>query len=73
MKTILFTLQVVSAFSLVIAVLLHSAKGEGMGSIGGNARIFGPQKGLEEGLDRITTICAVAFIIFSIALAVVSS
>jgi preprotein translocase subunit SecG len=51
---------------VIATVLLHSAKGEGLGGIGGTAHIFGSQKGLEEGLDRLTTILAVTFIVVSI-------
>ena len=64
MKFLLF-LQFLSGVGLIATVLLHSAKGEGMGAIGGQARIFGTQKGLEEGLDKITTFLAVTFLILS--------
>lgn len=70
MKVFLVTLQFISAFSLIIAILLHTAKGEGLGSIGGTARLFGSQKGLEAGLDRITTGLAVAFISLSAILGI---
>jgi preprotein translocase subunit SecG len=62
MKNFLFVIQVISAISLIILVLLHSAKGEGFGSIGTNSRMFSSQKGLEAGLNRITTIFATAFL-----------
>jgi preprotein translocase subunit SecG len=64
MKFLLF-LQFLSGAGLITTVLLHSAKGEGMGAIGGQARVFGTQKGLEEGLDKITTFLAVTFLILS--------
>lgn len=60
---LLYTLEFISASLLIIAVLLHSAKGEGLGSIGGTARIFGTQKGLESGLDKATVIFATIFMI----------
>jgi preprotein translocase subunit SecG len=68
MKIFLLGLQIVFAVAAVVLVLLHAAKGEGMGGIGGQARIFGSQKGLEEGLDKITAICAALFILVSIVL-----
>jgi len=66
MRTFWLILQILSGIALVIAVLMHSAKGEGLGGIGGTAHIFGSQKGLEEGLNKITTIIAVIFILSSI-------
>ena len=73
MKGILLILQIISAIALVITVLLHTAKGEGLGGIGGHAKMFGTQKGLEEGLNRITTACAVSFVLISIVLAVIGT
>jgi len=70
MRSILIILQIVTALCLVVAVLLHSAKGEGLGGIGSSARLFGTPKGLEEGLDRITTILAITFIVVSLILGV---
>lgn len=70
MKTLLIGLQFISAILLVITVLLHTAKGEGLGGIGGAAKLFGTPKGLEEGLDKITTGCAVTFLIVSLILGV---
>lgn len=66
MKTFLTIIEVLSALGLIASILLHSPKGEGMGSIGGTARIFVAQKGLEAGLDRITYACAAVFIITAI-------
>jgi preprotein translocase subunit SecG len=70
MRSILLIFQLVSALALIVFVLLHSAKGEGLGGIGGSARLFGSPKGLEKGLDRITWICAIAFLGISIILAI---
>lgn len=69
-KFALVALQFVVAISLTIAVLLHAAKGEGLGSIGGTARLFGSQKGLEAGLDKITTGLAIAFLTLSAILGI---
>ncbi|MBU0630559.1 MAG: preprotein translocase subunit SecG [Candidatus Margulisbacteria bacterium] len=69
MTGLLVFLQIASGILLVIAVLLHTAKGEGLGGIGGTAHIFGTPKGMEEGLDRLTWGLAGAFMLFSIFLA----
>jgi preprotein translocase subunit SecG len=63
MKTFLLTIEFISAIALIIAILLHSAKGEGLGGIGGQARMFNSQKGLEDGLNRVTSTLASIFLI----------
>ncbi|OGC04005.1 preprotein translocase subunit SecG [candidate division WOR-1 bacterium RIFOXYA12_FULL_43_27] len=70
MKALLIFIQVMSAICLVITVILHTAKGEGLGGIGGAAKLFGTPKGLEEGLDKITTTCAVVFLLVSLILGI---
>lgn len=60
--------QVTLSIALIIAVLLHSAKGEGLGGIGGQAHVFGSQKGVEAGLNRVTTIIAVLWFLTAIGL-----
>ncbi len=70
MTTFLIGVQFISAICLVITILLHTAKGEGLGGIGGAAKLFGTPKGLEQGLDKITTTFAVSFIVVSILLAI---
>ena len=69
MRTLLVIIQILSAIALVIFVLLHAAKGEGLGGIGGSAKLFGTPRGLEEGLDKITWGCAIVFLAVSILLA----
>jgi len=73
MKSFLLILQLISGALLVIAILLHAAKGEGLGGIGGSARLFGTPKGMEEGLDRITWGLAIAFMAISVLLAVLKA
>ena len=70
MHGLLLAIQIVSAIALVIAVLLHAAKGEGLGGIGGAARLFTTPKGLESGLDRATWACAIIFLVSSLLLAI---
>jgi preprotein translocase subunit SecG len=71
MKGLLLFIQIASAVLLIAAILLHSAKGEGLGGIGGQAKLFGTQKGLEEGLDKLTYIIAGTFLIASFLLSIV--
>lgn len=73
MKGLLLVIQFLSAALLIVAVLLHTAKGEGLGGIGGSARLFGTPKGMEEGLDRITWGLAIIFMAVSILLAILKS
>ncbi len=73
MRSLFLFLQLLSGVGLIATVLLHSAKGEGLGGIGGTARIFGSQKGLEEGLDKLTLGLAVAFLTVSVALGVLGA
>ena len=73
MKGLLLGIQSFSALFLIIAVLLHSAKGEGLGGIGGSAKLFGTPKGMEEGLDRITWGLAITFMAISVILGVLKA
>ena len=73
MRGLLLALQFLSALLLIVAVLLHAAKGEGLGGIGGSAKLFGTPKGLEEGLDRITWGLAIVFLSLSVILAVLKA
>lgn len=70
MKGFLFIIQILSAATLIVAVLMHTAKGEGLGGIGGAAHLFGSPKGLEQGLDRITWGLAITFLLVSVLLAI---
>jgi preprotein translocase subunit SecG len=62
MKTTLVIIEFFTSIALIIAILLHSAKGEGLGSIGGSARLFRSQKGLESGLNTLTSILVITFL-----------
>jgi preprotein translocase subunit SecG len=61
----------VSALSLIVFVLLHAAKGEGLGAIGVQARMFASHKGLEAGLNRLTGVAAGIFLFSSLLLGIV--
>ncbi|MFM9266719.1 preprotein translocase subunit SecG [Tychonema sp. BBK16] len=51
----------VSAFGVVVLVLLHSPKGDGIGGIGGQAQLFTSTKSAETTLNRITWALAIVF------------
>ncbi len=63
MKIALITIEFIASLALVVAILLHSAKGEGLGAIGGEARLFRSNKGLESGLNKITGALAAIFLL----------
>jgi preprotein translocase subunit SecG len=73
MRGLLLVIQFLSALLLIVAVLLHSAKGEGLGGIGGSAKLFGTPKGMEEGLDRLTWGLAILFMAVSVILAILKA
>lgn len=54
MQTALTWFQLLLSLSLIVAIIIHPAKGMGLGSMGGSAQIFGSQKGAETGLNRFT-------------------
>ncbi|NQT29245.1 MAG: preprotein translocase subunit SecG [Candidatus Saganbacteria bacterium] len=68
MRLVLLVFQLTIAVALIVSVLLHTAKGEGLGGIGGSAKLFGSPKGMEKGLDRITWACAIGFLAISVVL-----
>ncbi len=71
MKVFLTFIQILSAIAVVLTVLLHAAKGEGLGGIGGAAKLFGTPRGMEEGLDKITAGSAAVFLIVSLILGII--
>lgn len=52
--TVLLVAQAVLGLVMILLVLLHAPKGEGMGGIGGTATMFTGRRGAEGGLDRLT-------------------
>lgn len=57
-----------SAFGLIVLVLLHSPKGDGIGAIGGQAQLFSSAKSAETTLNRITWALTVVFMGLTIVL-----
>ncbi|MDF2629048.1 MAG: preprotein translocase, SecG subunit [Symbiobacteriaceae bacterium] len=69
MNTIVTVIHTLFAIGLVTSVLLQSGKSAGLGTItGGAEQIFGKKKGMDEMLNRLSTIFAVLFIVSSLGL-----
>jgi preprotein translocase subunit SecG len=52
----------ISAIGLVLLVLLHSPKGDGLGGIGGQAQLFTSTKTAEKTLNQVTWTLTVLFL-----------
>ncbi|MGF1480045.1 MAG: preprotein translocase subunit SecG [Cyanophyceae cyanobacterium] len=59
---------VASAVLLIVLVLLHSPKGDGIGGIGGQAQLFTSTKSAEKTLNRVTWALSITFISLTIVL-----
>lgn len=65
---ILKIIQAVSGLGTILLVLLHSPKGDGIGSIGGTAQMFSSQKGAEAALNKVTAYAVTTFMAVSFIL-----
>lgn len=63
MLTLTWIIQIVSAVLLIILILLHSPKGDGIAGIGGASQLFSSQKSAESGLNKLTMYIAITFIL----------
>lgn len=68
LTTILRIIWVTSAVGLTVLVLLHSPKGDGLGSLGGQAQLFTSTKSAETTLNRVTWTLTVLFMGLTIIL-----
>ena len=72
MHTALMIILLISSIILIISILLQESKSDGLsGSIAGGAeQLFGKRKsrGYDALLSRVTTVCAVIYIIVSLAI-----
>lgn len=69
--TLTYIVQIIwslSALSLIILVLLHSPKGDGLGGLGGQAQLFTSTKSAETTLNRVTWILTVIFMALTVIL-----
>jgi len=63
MKVVFLLIELVTGIGLVVSILLLSAKGEGLGGIGGQASLFNTHRDMESGLRRVTLILAIIFMV----------
>ena len=63
MVTFTWTFQIISAILLIVLILLHSPKGDGIAGMGGVSHVFASQKSAEKGLNKLTGIVAAIFVI----------
>ena len=68
MQSFLMWSQLILSLALIAVVLIHPAKGAGLGAMGGSAEVFGSQKGAETGLNRITGVIAALWALSAILL-----
>lgn len=69
MVQFLYIVQILSALFLILLVLLHSPKGDGMGGMMGSAsQLFASQKTAEKGLNKVTYVTGAIFIILTLIL-----
>jgi len=54
-----------ASLAIVVSVLLHAAKGDGVAAIGGQAQLFASQKSAEKNLDRVSWGAVITFILLS--------
>jgi len=67
-ESIVQIIWAVSGLLLIVFVLLHSPKGDGIGGIGGQAQLFTSTKSAEKALNRITWVFSITFITLTIVL-----
>lgn len=63
MLKFLWVLMVLSALLLIVLILMHSPKGDGIAGIGNAAQMFTSQKSAEKGLNKLTGIVALIFVV----------
>ena len=63
MLKLIWTTQVISALLLIVLILMHSPKGDGIAGIGNAAQMFSSQKSAEKGLNKLTGIVAAIFVV----------
>ncbi|OUL29730.1 preprotein translocase subunit SecG [Nostoc sp. T09] len=67
-SNIVQSIWALSAVGLIVLVLLHSPKGDGIGAIGGQAQLFSSTKSAENTLNRITWALTVIFLGLTVVL-----
>lgn len=68
MTNFFFIIQMITGVLLIILVLLHSPKGDGIAAIGSASQLFSSQKSAEKGLNKVTYIVGGIFILSTLIL-----
>lgn len=68
MANFFFIIQMFTGVLLIILVLLHSPKGDGIAAIGSASQLFSSQKSAEKGLNKVTYIIGGIFILSTLIL-----
>ena len=63
MVRVVWSIMVISSILLMVLILMHSPKGDGIAGIGNAAQVFSSQKSAEKGLNKLTYIVATVFLI----------
>lgn len=73
MKTFLIILQIIVSLGLIASILLQSGKSAGIsGAIAGGAEtFFGKKKGLDNLLAKVSTGCAIGFLLITLLISIV--
>jgi preprotein translocase subunit SecG len=72
LNVILLVIQVLSAFTLIFLILLHSGRGGGLSDMFGGGQLGGSMAGstvVERNLDRLTVITGVIFMFTTVLFA----
>lgn len=75
LNTFLLVIHSIFAIGLTTTVLLQSGKSAGLSGVisGGAEQVFGKKKGMDEILNRFSTVFAILFIVSSIVLVVLET
>ena len=68
MLNLIWTVMVLSAILMIVLILMHSPKGDGIAGIGNAAQMFTSQKSAEKGLNKVTYIVGGIFILTTLLL-----
>lgn len=60
--------QIVSGAFLILLILMHSPKGDGLSMMGAASQLFSSQKGAQAGLTKFTAIIGGIFVVISMLL-----
>lgn len=65
METAVLTIHFILAFLVIGVILLQGPKGEGLGAIGGSARMFHGPRPRETLFTRVTAVLSILFVLTS--------